>query len=183
MQMQVNLLPVHHRPKPSVRLWPIIVTIVLTANLMLISLYWLTLNLELAGTRNDLHSVEQEILSLQRQVDEAQWKAELEVAVKNKGDYISGRLAQSILWHPAVAALERAMVPGVTFSNVQFLASGDISITGTTNKVKTVADLWGSVQAETELRIVRLSNAAPGGNFSMILRGWYGREREEEQDD
>lgn len=183
MQLQINLLPAHYRPKPPVRLWPVIITVALTVNLLLISVYWLTLYLDLSETQTTLRSVEQEVTNLQRQVDEAQWKAELEVAVKKKGSYIQGKKDEYVRWHPVVAALERAMVPGVVLNNVQFLASGDVNIMGKADKVKLAADFWGSVQAETGLQIVRLITTEPEGNFNMILRGSAGWALEDEEDE
>ena len=116
-------------------------------------------------------TTEQEVANLQRQVDEAQWKADLELAVKKKGDYIQGAVDEHFIWHPVVAALERAMVPGVRLDTVQFLASGDVNITGRTDTVKLAADFWGSIQAETGLKIVRLTTVQAESSFNMILRG------------
>lgn len=181
MQMQINLLPVHYRPKPPVRLWPVIITIALVVNLLLISVYWLTLYLDLTETQTNLRTTEQEVANLQRQVDEAQWKADLELAVKKKGDYIQGAVDEHFIWHPVVAALERAMVPGVRLDTVQFLASGDVNITGRTDTVKLAADFWGSIQAETGLKIVRLTTVQAESSFNMILRGSDGWPLEQEE--
>jgi hypothetical protein len=181
--MQINLLPVQYRPKPAVRVWPVALTIALMLNLILTGSYWLTLTLNLTETNNDLHSVESTVANLQREVDEALWKEELQTAVKAKADYIRAQTEASILWHPALAALERAMIPGIYLTAVTFHSSGDINITGITDTVKTAAEFWGSLQAETGLEIVRMSTVTPGGNFNFILRGWYGREVPEDDEE
>ncbi len=183
MSIQVNLLPPQHRPQPSVRLWPVLITIVLTVYLLSISIYWITLSLDWTETKNKVLSVENEISQLQHQVDENIWKEELQVQVSRHKAYIDTEIASSILWHPATAALERAMLPGLFIETLNFSSSGDIRISGTVNTVETVAKFWGSIQAESGLEIVRLSTVTPGQKFDILLRSWYGREVEEEHGD
>lgn len=180
MPIQVNLLPPQHRPQPSVRLWPILITIVLTVYLLSISIYWLTLHLDWIETKNKIQAVENEIAQLQHQVDDNLWKEELQVQVSRYKRYIEAETGDSILWHPAAAVVERAMVPGLYLETLDFSSSGDIRISGSVNTIETAGKFWGSIQAESGLEIVRLSNVTPGQKFDMILRSWYGREVEEE---
>jgi len=176
MQMQINLLPVQYRPKPPVRPWPIAITIALMLNLIIISSYWLTLHFDLSQTKSDVHVLENEIATIQRRVDEAQWKAELEANVKSKANYIDAQLVASRLWNPALSAIERAMVPGLVIEVLDCSSSGDISISGVTDSVEVAADFWGSLQVETGLDIVRMNYIAPHEEFSVLLHAWYGRE-------
>lgn len=180
MPSQVNLLPPQHRPQPSVRLWPVLITIVLTVYLLSISIYWLTLHLDWTETKNEVLSVENEISQLQHQVDENLWKEELQVHVNRHKRYIDTAISASVLWHPAAAVVERSMVPGLFIDTLDFSSSGDIRISGEVNTVETAAKFWGSIQAESGLEVVRLSSVSPGQKFDMLLRSWYGREVEED---
>lgn len=176
MQMQVNLLPKQYRPKPPVRLWTVIVTLILMLNLIAISSYWLTLHLQLTNTRSDLASLQSEVNSLQRQVSDAQWRADLENSVATKSEYVRTKTDQSILWHPALDAIERAVVPGVLVSSLSTSDNGNIVITGYTEAVKSVALFLCSLQAETGLTDVRFQAAEPEGVWHITLTGWRGRE-------
>lgn len=176
--MQVNLLPLQYRPKPSVRVWPVALTIALMLNLIIISSYWLTLQMDLAQINASLHAQEMEVANLRRQVEEAQWKEEMQSAIRVKADYIDLQTVEYKLWHPALAAIERAMVPGITLTSIRTDSSGEIVINGVPDRVETVAKFWGSLQAETCLEVVRLSTVDPGDSFSIFLREWYGREVE-----
>lgn len=176
MQMQVNLLPAQYRPKPPVRLWTVVVTLILMLNLIAISSYWLTLHLQLTNTRSDLASLRSEVNSLQRQVSDAQWRADLENSVATKSDYVRTKTDQLILWHPALDAIERAVVPGVLVSSLSTSDNGNIVITGYTEAVKSVALFLCSLQAETGLEDVRFQAAEPEGVWHITLTGWRGRE-------
>lgn len=72
------------------------------------------------------------------------------------------------------------MVPGLRIDSLDFSPSGDIRISGEVNTIETAAKFWGSIQAESGLEVVRLSQVTPGKKFDMILRSWYGREVEED---
>lgn len=181
MQMQVNLLPAQYRPKPAVRFWPVLLTIVLLLNLLIISSYWLSLQLELNSARSSLTSLQNEVNSLQRQVDEAEWKAQLADTVKSKSDYITLEETESILWFPLLEAVERAMVPGITLTAVNNIDSGEIRLTGTPRTITDVANFLGSLQAETDLNIVRLLGAVPGDSFQINMSTWSGREVQEDE--
>lgn len=181
MQTQINLLPPHLRPKPQVRFWPILLATVLTLNLLFISTYWLTLQLELSGANNALHTMQNDVANLQRRVQDAQWKADLAQTVTDKTDYINIVDGDSILWHPGLLAIQRALVPEVTLDSISSGNTGDISLSGDSDTIKSVADFLGSLQAETGLEIVRFHNATPGGGFSITLTGWQGRVVEEDE--
>lgn len=176
MPIQVNLLPSQHRPQPSVRFLPVLITIVLTVYLLSISIYWLTLYLDLTETKSKVLSVENEISQLQNRVNENVWKEELQDTVFSHKKFLETEIAASILWHPACAAVERAMVPGLLLEALDFSTSGDIRMSGRVNTVETAAKFWGSIQAESGLEVVRLSTITPGERFEMFLRSWYGRE-------
>ncbi|MGI6365602.1 MAG: PilN domain-containing protein [Bacillota bacterium] len=179
MQMQVNLLPAQYRPKPQVRLWPIALTIALMLNLIIISTYWLTLQLDLSATRASVQSLENNIANLQRRIDDVQWKADLKAAVAQKSDYISGQVLGSVLWSPALDVIEDSLIPGVVINSISFSGDGSISITATVDSIKTAVDYWASVQTKTGLEGIWLSNAPAEGGISISMTGWYGREVEE----
>jgi len=184
MHMQVNLLPAQYRPKPPVRVWPVVLAVVLMLNLILTGSYWLTLQLNLTKVNNSISSVETQVSNLQRQVDEARWKSELEIAVQKKADYISAQLVKSTLWHPALTAIEKAMVPGIYLTEITCTA-GNIKINGSADSIKdsykTIAAFLGSLQLETGVEIVRFINAEPPEKFSLYLSDWYGREVQEDE--
>jgi Tfp pilus assembly protein PilN len=179
MQMQVNLLPAQYRPKPQVRLWPIALTIALMLNLIIISTYWLTLQLDLSATRASVQSMENDIANLQRRIDDVQWKADLKAAVVQKSDYISSQVLESVLWSPALEVIEDSLIPGVVINSISFSGDGSISITATVDSIKTAVDYWASVQTKTGLEGIWLSNAPAEGSISISMTGWYGREVEE----
>lgn len=180
MHMQVNLLPPQYRPKPPVRVWPVVLAVVLMLNLILTGTYWLTLQLNLTKVNNSISSVEAQVSNLQRQVDEARWKSELEIAVQKKADYITAQLAKSILWHPALTAIEKAMVPEIVLTEITCTA-GNIKINGSADRFKSVAAFLGSLQLETGVEIVRFISAEPPEKFSLYLSDWYGREVQEDE--
>ena len=180
MHMQVNLLPAQFRPKPPVRIWPVVLAVVLMLNLIITSSYWLTLHLSLIKVNNSINSMEVQVSNLQRQVDEAHWKTELEIAVQEKADYISAQLAQLTLWHPALTAIENAMVPKIRLTEIT-CAAGNIKINGSTESFKSVAAFLGSLQQETDVEIVRFISAEPPEKFSLYLFDWYRREVPEDE--
>jgi len=180
MQMQVNLLPAKYQAKPQVRLWPVVLTLVLVMNLIVISAYWVFLQLDLAKINSEIHTLENDIDILQRRVDEAQWKADLESAVAVKSGFIETELSSYILWNPGMTAIERSMVNGLFIESVDFSSTGDINIGGIADSVKTAADFWGSLHAETGLEIIRMNYIEPHEEFIVTLQGWLGREVHED---
>lgn len=179
--MQINLLPVQYKPKPAVRFWPVLLTIVLMLNLLIISSYWLSLQLELNSAQSSLSAIENEVSSLQRQVDEAEWKAQLADTVSTKRDYIKLEETESILWFPLLEAIERAMLPGIALTTINSSDSGEIGLSGTPGTITDVANFLGSLQAETGLEIVHLLGVTPEESFQINLSGWYGREVQEDE--
>lgn len=181
--MQINLLPVHYRPKPAVRVWPIVVSVVLMLNLIIISSYWLSLLLELATVNSSISSLQAEANALQRQVDEAEWKSELAEEISIKVDYAYNMEAKAILWYPLLDAVERAMIPDLALKGLSGGSNGVVNINGATGKIESVAYFLGSLQTETRLEDVRFNSAAPNGSFQITMTGWYGREMQGEADE
>ena len=175
MKLQVNLLPVHYRPKPSVRLWPILLTVVLMLNLIVLATYWVTLQVEIADARNEVNSLESELGILERRVAEQEWKMVLVENVAAKAAYIDSINEENILWVPLLAAFERAMVPGMSLTSFNTSQDGNVSMAGTTTSLAAVADFLGSLQAETGLPDIRFHQAAPEGTFQITFSGWTGR--------
>ena len=138
--MQVNLLPIQYRPKPQVRFWPIALTIALMLNLIIISTYWLTLQLDLSATKSSIHSLESDMANLQKRIDDLQWKADLEKAVAQKSGYISSRVLESVLWSPALDVIEDSLIPGVVITSINFSGDGSIDISAEVDSIKTAVD-------------------------------------------
>lgn len=180
MQMQVNLLPAQYRPKPPVRLLPIIVAVALMANLLVLSLYWLTIHLELNRAKSDLAALQSEVNHLQRQVNDAEWKAKLLDDVRVKGDFVRSQTNQAILWYPMLEAVERAMMPDMLINTLNATADGNVAIGGEAWNVTPVAFFLSSVQQETGLEYVRFHVAEPEGIWQVTLTNWFGREIGEE---
>lgn len=176
MQLQVNLLPKENRPKPAVRIWPVLLTIIFTLNIVGMGSWWLFLQLDHAASLSALMIKTGEVEQLEQRVQEAESAATLQNEVIAKREFISNRVATSIYWHPLLEAVERAMVPGVTIVSFSASESGDVSIAGETDTVKSVADLLGSLQAETGLPVILISSVAPEGSYLLTLEGWNGRE-------
>lgn len=176
MGMQVNLLPAQYRPKPPVRVWPIVLTIVLTVNLILTGTYWLTLFLDQGSLRTKVQAQESENTNIQRCIDELQWKAELKVSVERKAGYISKQIADSILWSPALTVIEDSLLPGVVITSINLSGDGNISLSAQVDSIKTAIDFWASLQTRTGLEGIWLYNAPAEGSISISMRGWYGRE-------
>lgn len=182
MQLQVNLLPTQYRPQPQVRLWPVILTLVLTLNLIITGTYWLTLRLDLAETRTLIQSQETEIANTELRVEEAQWRADLQVAVEKKTEFITTQITDSILWSPALTMIEQSLIPGVVISSISCSGEGSISVSATVDSIKTAMDFWASLQASSGKEGIWLSNAPAGGTISLSFTGWYGREVPEDED-
>jgi Tfp pilus assembly protein PilN len=176
LQMQVNLLPIQYRPKPQVRFWPIALTIALMLNLIIISTYWLTLQLDLSATKSSIHSLESDMANLQKRIDDLQWKADLEKAVAQKSGYISSRVLESVLWSPALDVIEDSLIPGVVITSINFSGDGSIDISAEVDSIKTAVDFWASLQTRTGLEGVWLYSAPAEGSISINMTGWYGRE-------
>ncbi len=183
MQLQVNLLPKQYRPKPAVRIWPVILTLVFVLNIIGMGSWWLFLQLDLAASLVNLALINDEIGKLEYQVQDMESAAVLQTAVLAKREFISGRIDESIYWHPFLNAVERAMVPGVQLNGIAASNSGDVSLGGMTDTVKSVADLLGSLQDETGLPVIRASSITPEGPFQISLQEWSGREVEVPEDE
>lgn len=179
MPMQVNLLPGQYRPKPPVRVWPLALTIALMLNLIIISTYWLTLQLDLSATRASIQSLENDIANLQRRIEDAHWKADLKAAVAQKTEYIDSQIVGSVLWSPALEVIEDSLIPGVVLDSISFSGDGSISITANVDSIKTAVDFWASVQTKAGLEGIWLSSAPAEGKISISMTGWYGREAKE----
>lgn len=180
MPMQVNLLPAQYRPKPQVRLWPVILTVFLMLNLIFTGTYWLTLQLELADVRRNVKLVEDEAANVQRLIDEAQWKADYKAAVERKADYIETQTVESVLWSSALDVIEDSLIPGVVITSISFSGQGVISLSANVDSIKTAVDFWASLQTRTGLEGIWLSQAPAEGSISISMTGWYGREVAEE---
>ena len=176
MQLQVNLLPKENRPKPAVRIWPVLLTIIFTLNIVGMGSWWLFLQLDHAASLSALMIKTGEVEQLVQRVQEAESAAALQNEVIAKREFISESIAGSICWHPLLEAVERAMVPEVTIVSFSASDSGDVSIAGETDTVKSVADLLGSLQAETGVPVIQLSSVTPEGPFQLTMEGWSGRE-------
>ena len=183
MKLQVNLLPVHYRPKPSVRLWPILLTVVLMLNLIVLATYWFTLQAEIVDARSEVSSLESKLGILERQVAQQEWKMVLAENVAAKATYIGSIDEENILWVPLLTAFERAMVPGVSLTSFNTSRDGDVSMAGNTTSLAAVADFLGSLQAETGLADIRFHQAAPEGIFQITFSGWTGRYWDETEED
>lgn len=176
MAMQVNLLPTRYRPQPQVRLWPIILTVVLSLNLIITGTFWLTLHLDLGETRSKLQGVNNEIASMQRRIDESQWKADLKDAVERKTKFISDQISGSVLWSPALSVIESSLIPGVVVSSVGFSGDGAISLTAAVDSIEIALNFWASLQTATGLDGIWLYSVPAEGEVSFSFSGWYGRE-------
>lgn len=176
MQLQVNLLPREYRPKPAVRIWPVLLTILFALNIVGMGSWWFFLQLDLSASRTALALMNDKVSALERQVEEAEAAAALQNEVDAKREYIAMKIADSRCWHPLLEAVERAMVPGTCLKSVSASETGDVAIAGETDTVKSVADLLGSLQAETGLPVIRISSVTPEGAFQVTLHGWSGRE-------
>lgn len=183
MQLQVNLLPKQYRPKPAVRIWPVVLTIVLVLNIIGMGSWWLFLQLDLAASQTDHTLINNEVAKLEHQVLELESAAVLQTTVLAKRNFISERIDDSICWYPLLEAIERAMVPGVSLTAIAASSTGDVSLGGTTDTVKSVADLLGSLQMETGLSVVRASAVMPEGPFQLSMQEWSGREPEVPEDE
>lgn len=181
MQLQVNLLPRQHRPKPAVRIWPVLLTVVLALNMVGMGSWWLFLQLDLAGSRSDLVMKNDEVAQLEQKVQEAEAAAVLQSQVEVKREFIAISIAESRLWHPMLEAAERAMVPGLYFHGMVASDTGDVTIAGNTDSVKSVANLLGSLQTETGLPVIRVGSVTPEGTFQIMLQGWSGREEDADE--
>ncbi|HCX79362.1 MAG TPA: hypothetical protein DG577_08105 [Firmicutes bacterium] len=181
MQMQVNLLPAQYRPKPAVRFWPILLTIIFMLNSIALSLYWLRLQVEITRAQSSLNSLQSEVNSLQRSVDEAEWKSQLAADVQKKRDFLGTEVTESVLWHPILNAIERAMIPGVTITNLNCASGGVVSLGGNTETIRTVSEFLGSLQTKTELEVIRIHSAVPEGGFQITLKDWSGRVVDEDE--
>lgn len=176
MQLQVNLLPKEHRPKPAVRIWPVLLTVIFALNIVGMGTWWLFLQLDLVASATDLVLKSNEVVKLEEQVREAEAGAVLQTEVAAKREFIANSIAGSRCWHPLLLAIERSLVPEVTILGIVGADSGDVAIGGETDTVKSVADFMGSLQAETGLPVVRVGSVTPEGPFNMLLMGWSGRE-------
>lgn len=183
MPLQVNLLPREHRPKPAVRIWPVLLAIVFTINIVGMGSWWLFLQLDLAASLTELAIISNDVVQLDQQVQEAEAAAVLQTGVQVKRDYINNVIASSRCWHPFLDALEGAMVPGVSINNFSAAATGAVTLAGTSDSVESVTDFLGSLQVKTGLPVVRVSSIVPEGSFQIALEGWTGREIQEEPSD
>ena len=183
MKLQVNLLPVHYRPKPPVRLWTILITVVLMLNLIGISSYWVTLYLGVSDANAKLSSLKSELIRVEQRVADVEWKSQLASDVARKEDYVNEITSEYIVWNPLLKAIERAMVPGITISGMNVAREGQVSMTGETDSLAAVANFLGSLQVETKMEIVRFHAAEAEGSFQVSMRYWNGVEVEDEQED
>lgn len=181
MQLQVNLLPKHNRPKPAVRIWPVVLVIAFVLNIIGMASWWLFLQLDLVSSISTLQIKTEEVQQLEVQVQEAEAVAVLEAEVAAKRDFIRETIAVSPCWHPMLEAVERAMVPGLSIRGITASETGDVTIGGDTDTVKSVADFLGSLQVETGLPVIRISSATPESAFQLTLEAWSGREVEEDE--
>lgn len=175
MHLQVNLLPKAFRPQPAVRIWPVLLTILFSLNIVAIGSWWLFLQLDLAASQTSYALLNDEVAKLEQRVQEAEAAAQLESEVAAKRQYIATTIAESICWHPLLEAIERAMVPGLTLEGIAASETGDVAIGGVTDTIKSVADFLGSLQLETGLPVIRVSSIAPEASFQLLLESWSGR--------
>lgn len=181
MQLQVNLLPPENRPKPAVRIWPVLLVVIFALNIVGMGTWWLFLQLDLLNSVSNMLVVNDEVAKLEQRVQEAEAVAVFESEVAAKREFINGSIASSSYWHPLLEAIERSMVPGVTIMGVAASETGDVAIGGETDTVKSVADLLGSLQAETGLPVIRAGSVTPEGSFNLVLLDWSGREVPEDE--
>ncbi len=183
MRLQVNLLPVQYRPKPPVRLLPILIALVLTLNLIGISAYWVTFYLGVADAERKLSSLQSDLRRVEQRVADAEWKAELESDVARKEGFVNEITSAHLVWNPLLTAIERAMVPGIKISGMNVAREGQVSMTGETDTLASVADFLGSLQVETDMEIVRFHAAEAEGSFQVSMRYWRGLEAEDEEEE
>lgn len=176
MALQVNLLPAQYRPQPPVRIWPVVLTVILSLNLILTGTYWLTLHLDKNTLESQIQSQENDNINTQRRIDENQWKAELKEAVVQKDRFIDEQITASVLWSSALTVIESSLIPGVVITSISLSGEGAISVTATVDGIKTAMDFWASLQAATGREGIWLYNAPAKGDISLSLVGWYGRE-------
>lgn len=176
MQLQVNLLPREFRPKPVVRIWPVLLTILFALNIVGMGAWWFFLQLDLSASKTALALMNDKVANLERQVEEAEAAAVLQNEVVAKREFIAQTIAESRCWHPLLDSIELAMVPGICLQSISASESGDVAIAGETDTVKSVADLLGSLQVETGLSVIRISSVTPGSSFQITLQDWTGRE-------
>lgn len=176
MQLQVNLLPKGNRPKPSVRFWPILLTIVFTLNIVGMGSWLMFLQLDLSASQTNLTLLNNEVAKLEHKVEMAEAAAVLENEISVKREFISSSISESRYWHPLLEAIESAMVPGANLTVFAASESGDVTIGGETDTVKSVAELLGSLQVATGLPVIRVGSVIPEGTFQLTLRDWSGRE-------
>ena len=181
MQLQVNLLPKENRPKPAVRIWPVVLAIIFSLNIVGIGSWWLFLQLDLAASQTNLALMNNEVTKLEQQVQSAEVAIVLQSEVLAKREFIDKSIATSRRWYPLLQAVERAMVPEILISGISASVTGDVAIGGETDTVKSVADLLGSMQLETGLPVIRVSSVAPGISFQLMLKDWSGREVPEDE--
>lgn len=181
MQLQVNLLPREYRPKPAVRIWPVMLTIIFALNIVGMGSWWFFLQLDLSASQTALVLMNDKVANLEHQVEEAEAAAILQDEVIAKREFIASTIAESRCWHPLLEAVNRAMVPGICFQSISASEAGDVAIAGETDTVKSVADLLGSLQVETGLPVIRVNSVIPESSFQITLQGWSGREAPENE--
>lgn len=181
MQLQVNLLPREYRPKPAVRIWPVMLTIIFALNIVGMGSWWFFLQLDLSASQTALVLMNDKVANLERKVEEAEAAAVLQNEVVAKREFIASTIAESCCWHPLLDSIEKAMVPGICLESISASETSDVAIAGKTDTVKSVADLLGSLQAETGLSVIRISSVSPEGSFQITLQGWTGREAQENE--
>ena len=182
MQMQVNLLPSHLRPKPQVRLLPVLIASVLLLSVIGMGTYWLILSLDLAGTRTEIKDQELNIAAIERGIEDNLWKQTLKDNVATKEDFLKEQTMESVLWYPALDLIEQALLPGVQVETIVFMGSGRISIDALVDKIKTGADFWASLQAQFNMEDIWVYTISEAKSINLTLNDWSGREVVEDVD-
>lgn len=182
MQMQVNLLPPHLRPKPQVRLLPVLIATVLLLSVIATGIYWLVLHLDLSSIRDEIQNQESNIASIERQIRENLWKQELKDSVEKKTSFIASAIEDSILWNPALNLIEKSIIPGVTVTRIIFSGQGTISITAHTVSIKTGVDFWASIQARSGIEDIWVYKLVDEDVINITIQNWSGREVAEDVD-